>query len=225
MLASFVLAATLAITGGLAAPIHDEFKCPQIPSADNPNPKCTYFGAQAVEVTPAQILAVAPSSATCDWMTNKECRINIQAARWISKSFTQMSIFTKAEQAALIALMAFESVEFKYNTNQQGHIGQGTRNMQSAEYNRKYVQSVPMLRARLEVMGTSDIANVLKLVLADEFSFGSAAWFLQTQCSPEIREGLKKGNEEGWAKYIKECVGTEPEPRKAYWQAAVKALA
>lgn len=97
--------------------------------------------------------------------------------------------------------------------------------MQSGEYNLKYAQSVPMLRAPLQAMGTSDLGKVLKLVLTDELSFGSAAWILQTQCSPEIREGLKKGGEEGWANYIKECVGTEPEPRKAYWQAAVKALA
>ncbi|ERF71672.1 hypothetical protein EPUS_00661 [Endocarpon pusillum Z07020] len=225
MLALFALAAILAIEGAFAAPVDEEFKCPQFPLADNPNPKCTYSGAQAVEITPAQILTVAPTSATCDWIISNECRTNEQAALWISKSFTQMGIFTKAEQAALIALMAFESGEFKYNTNQQGHVGQGTRNMQSGEYNLKYAQSVPMLREPLQAIGTWDLGKVLKLVLPDELSFGSAAWFLQTQCSPDIREGLKKGGEEGWANYIKECVGTEPEPRKAYWQAAVKTLA
>lgn len=225
MLALFALAATLAITGTFAAPVDEEFKCPQFPSADNPNPQCAYSGAQAVEITSAQILAVAPTSATCDWMSSDECRTNEQAALWISRSFTQMGIFTKAEQAALIALMAFESGEFKYNTNQQGHVGQGTRNMQSGQYNLKYAQSVPMLRGPLEAIGTWDLARVLKLVLPDELSFGSAAWFLQTQCSPDVREGLKRGDEEGWARYITECVGTEPEPRKAYWQAAVKALA
>jgi hypothetical protein len=225
MFASFALAATLAITGAFAAPIDEEFKCPQIPSADNPEPKCTMAGAQAVEIIPAQILAVAPTSATCDWMTNDDCRTNEQAALWISKSFTQMSIFTKAEQAALIGLMAFESGEFKYNTDPHGPPGQGTRNIQSGEYNLKYAQTIPILREPLAAMGTSDLGRVLKLVLTDEFSFGSAAWFLWTQCSPEIREVLRKGGEQGWANYIKGFVGREPEPRKAYWQAAVKALA
>ncbi|KAF7514214.1 hypothetical protein GJ744_004539 [Endocarpon pusillum] len=207
MLASFALAAILAIESAFAAPVD------------------TYSGAQAVEITPAQILAAAPASATCDYTTTDECRTNEEAAPWISKSFTQMGISTKAEQAALIALMAFESGDFRYNTNLQGHVGQGTRNMQSGEYNLKYAQSIPMLREPLEEIGTSDLGEVLKLVLPDEFSFNSAAWFLRTQCSPDIQEGLKNGGEEGWAKYIKECVGTDPEPRKADWQAAVNALA
>jgi hypothetical protein len=110
-------------------------------------------------------------------------------------------------------------------TAQQGHVGQGTYNMQSGEYNLKYAQSIPVLREQLAASGTTDLNTVRNLVLADEFSFASGAWFLVTQCSAEVRQQLQMGSEEGWAQYISQCVGTEPEPRKAYWQAAVNALA
>lgn len=186
----------------------------------------TVSGAEAASLTADQILAIAPTSSTCPTDgSNDECRTADHAALWISKSFTTFSITSKAEQAALLGLMAFESGEFKHNTNQQGHIGQGTHNMQSGEYNLKYAQSIPILREPLATVGTTDLNMVRKLVLADEFSFASAAWYLVTQCSPEVRMQLQTGSQDGWAQYISQCVGTEPQPRQAYWQAAVKALA
>jgi len=185
----------------------------------------TLSGAEAVSLTAQQILAVAPTSATCSTVGSSGCRTADQVARWIGKSFTSFSISSKAEQAAVFGLMAFESAEFKYNINQQGHVGQGTYNMQSGAYNLKYAQSIPVLREMLAVVGTTDLNMVRKLVLADEFSFASGAWFLVTQCSAEVRKQLQTGSQQGWAQYISQCVGTEPEPRKAYWQAAVAALA
>jgi hypothetical protein len=65
---------------------------------------------------------------------------------------------------------------------------------------------------------------VRALVLPDQLSFASAAWFLVTQCPPEVRTQLQTGSDAGWAAYITTCLGTEPGPRQAYWQAAVKAL-
>lgn len=209
---SLGLAALLAMPTAFAAPVDCTTR--------------TVSGAAAVSLTAEQILAVAPKSASCPTDGSKDgCRTADQAARWIGRSFTSFSITSKAEQAAVIGLMAFESVEFKYDTNQQGHVGQGTYNMQSSAYNLKYAQSVPALRQPLAELGTADLNMVRKLVLADEFSFASGAWFLVTQCSAEVRKQLQTGSQEGWAQYISQCVGTEPEPRRAYWQAAVKALA
>jgi hypothetical protein len=205
------LAALLALPTAFTAPL---LACP-------PH---TPGGGEAVSLTAQQILAMAPKSISCDG-SNDGCRTADQAALWIGKSFTTFSLTSKAEQAAVLGLMAFESVEFKYNTNQQGHVGQGTYNMQSGEYNLKYAQSIPVLREQLAASGTTDLNTVRNLVLADEFSFASGAWFLVTQCSAEVRQQLQTGSEEGWAQYISQCVGTEPEPRKAYWQAAVNALA
>lgn len=164
-----------------------------------------------------------PTASSC--ASTVECRTATQAAPFISKSFTDFGISTKAEQAAVLGIMAFESLELKFNTNQAGHLGQETRNMQSGAFNLKYAQAIPQLQAQLAVTGTADLNAVRALVLPDEFSFGSAAWFLATQCSPEVRTQLQTGSVAGWAMYITSCVGTELGPRQAYWQAAVNALA
>jgi hypothetical protein len=209
MIATLVYAA-LALTGALAAPIN----CRQAPPAAS-------TGSNGL--TAAQLLTVAPTSSSC--AETVECRTAEQAAPFISKSFTDYAITSKAEQAALIGIMAFESVEFKFNTQQAGNPGQGTRNMQNAPFNVQFAQSVPQLAPQLAAIGTSNVNAVRALVLPDEFSFASAAWFLTSQCSPQVRTALQTGSQDGWAQYITQCVGTEPGPRQAYWQAAVKALA
>jgi hypothetical protein len=203
------LALALAITIATAAPV---------PAAQT-GPS---YGAGGGGITAAQLLTVMPTSSTCT--ETVECRTAARAAPWVSKSFLDYGISSKAEQAALLGIMAFESVEFKYNTNQAGHVGQGTRNMQSAEFNLKYAQSIPELREKMAVVGVKDLNAVRGLVLEDQYSFASAAWFLATQCGDGVRGQLQTGSKAGWEKYISECVGTEPGPREAYWQAAIKAL-
>lgn len=164
-----------------------------------------------------------PTSSSC-LKDADECRTANQAAPFVAKSFQHYNISTRAEKAALLGLMAFESVEFKLNTNKTGSVGEGTRNMQSGDYNLKYAESIPELRDKLAEVGVKDLNAVRELVLPDEYSFASAAWFLATQCEKDVRIELKTGSRHGWARYISECVGTEPEPRKAYWRTAVKAL-
>ena len=57
------------------------------------------------------------------------------------------------------------------------------------------------------------------------YDFGSGAWFLKTQCSPEIQTGLAGGSLAGWQAYITGCVQTQANPeRQAYWQRAMDAL-
>jgi hypothetical protein len=214
MLSSVILA-TLAITSALAAPLDSR----QVSTAQSG----VAAGAGAGGVTAAQLLAIMPTSATC--AETVQCRTAEQAAPFVSKSFTDYGITSKAEQAALIAMMAFESGEFKYNINLAGHVGQGTRNMQSGAFNLKYASAIPALQSQLATVGTADLNAVRALVLPDQFSFASAAWFLTSQCSADVRAQLQTGSQAGWAQYVSSCVGTEPAPRQAYWQAAVNALA
>lgn len=67
---------------------------------------------------------------------------------------------------------------------------------------------------------------MLELLLSNEdYDFGSAAWFLTTQCSKSVRSSLQAGTEAGWEQYITGCVGTTvTSDRKQFWQRAMKAL-
>jgi hypothetical protein len=96
--------------------------------------------------------------------------------------------------------------------------------MQSAAFNREYAASIPALQGPLAAAG-SDPSAIRALVLVDEYSFASAAWFLATQCGPTVRTGLQSGSRAGWQAYISGCVGTIPTAdREAYWTRAQAAL-
>lgn len=85
-------------------------------------------------LTEAQILQIAPTSNTCDNPPAKgECATAKQAATFTSQSFDTYNVTSKAEQAAIISLMAFESDEFKYNKNHfPGVPGQGSTYLHSS---------------------------------------------------------------------------------------------
>lgn len=97
--------------------------------------------------------------------------------------------------------------------------------MQSPTFNDKYASSIPEL-SDAYASSKGDVAAILNLLLSDEkYDFGSAAWFLTTQCSESVRQALQTGSEEGWEGYISTCVGTTAtDDRKAYWTRAVEAL-
>jgi hypothetical protein len=97
--------------------------------------------------------------------------------------------------------------------------------MQSPSFNAKYAASIPALSSKLSSVA-NDPAGVLNLLLSDEtYDFGSAAWFLTTQCSAEVRTQLQSGSASGWESYISNCVGTTvTDARQAYWTKAVQAL-
>ncbi|CEO58337.1 hypothetical protein PMG11_03067 [Penicillium brasilianum] len=178
-------------------------------------------------ITESQILTIAPTSNTCDNAPAAgECATADTAAKNIAQSFDTYSVTSKAEQAAVISLMAFESLDFKYNKNHfPGVAGQGTRNMQSPTFNKIYASSLPDLADKLPAVSNSP-ADLLDLLRGNEvYDFGSGAWFLTTQCSADVRSALQKGDEAGWQKYISDCVGTSvTDDRKAYWTRAVDAL-
>ncbi|KAJ5669241.1 hypothetical protein N7462_010311, partial [Penicillium macrosclerotiorum] len=178
-------------------------------------------------ITEDQIIDIAPTSKTCDNPPAAgECATAITAAKFTSQSFDTYKVTSKAEQAAIVALMAFESVDFKYNKNHfPGVAGQGTRNMQSPAYNKKYASSIPALADKLPAVADSPV-DLLDLLRDNEtYDFGSGAWFLTTQCSDDVRSALQSGSETGWEQYISGCVMTTvTDERKAYWQRATKAL-
>lgn len=108
--------------------------------------------------------------------------------------------------------------------------------MQSAAFNFLYASSIPALKSRLlKIAGNAKTADSLSakqvnmvrdlLTLNDNFDFGSAAWFLTTQCSDRIRGELQNAGEAGWEHYITDCVGTTVTPeRTAYWNRAMDAF-
>ena len=173
------------------------------------------------------LIDIIPKASTCSGAKfSEECKDVGQSAPFINKSFQTYKITSAAEAAAIISIMAFETGDLKFNINHfPGVPGQGTRNMQSPAFNMKYAQSIPALKDKLAAAGT-DPKAVLALLTADgNLDFGSAAWFLTTQCSAPVRTALQTGSMDGWKKYITECVGTTVTPeRQVYWERAAKAM-
>ncbi|RDW83950.1 uncharacterized protein DSM5745_04276 [Aspergillus mulundensis] len=183
-----------------------------------------------VTITPEQIIAIAPKSESCDGAVDfvSECGTAEQAAPAVSEAFTKYGLTNKAEQAAVLGLMAMESGEFRYNKNhwpEPGTVGKGTRNMQSVDFNKLYAASI--LEIADEFAKVQDQPGpVLDLLLQDPvLDYGSGAWFLTTQCNETVRSGLQNNGEEGWKAFITGCVVTEAdEARRGYWSSAVTAL-
>lgn len=100
--------------------------------------------------------------------------------------------------------------------------------MQSPAFNEeyaKYLTSVTgsgITQAQLDAAKAKGAAAILELVNTDRWSFSSAAWFIDTQCSDVVKQGLDAGTQEGFSNYITECVGTTlTEDRTAGWQKIV----
>ncbi|MCJ1226961.1 hypothetical protein MMC12_003616 [Toensbergia leucococca] len=185
------------------------------------------------------VLATAPKSASCAGApsSSSECRTASQAAPIIAEVFSAYDITSPGEMAALISTMAFESGDFEYNINiYPGNPGQGTRNMQMASYNVLYAHSIPALASELSSitngapassLSTTQLNAVRGLLIAnDSYDFGSAVWFLTTQCSESVRTGLQSGGQAGWENYVSGCLGTTAtSDRQAYWERASQAFA
>ena len=185
---------------------------------------------RASSVTAADITKIAPLTSSCaNAPVAGECRTAEQAAPNIAISFTNFGITSFGEQAALVALMLYESGNFKYSKNHYpGVPGQGTRNMQTPTNNLHYAQYLSTVCTNCGFtpsqiqQAQSDPAAVLALVNTDQWSFGSAAWFLATQCSTGIRQGLAGGTLDGWHNYLQQCVGTSSTPERDHiWTSAI----
>jgi hypothetical protein len=126
--------------------------------------------------------------------------------------------------------MLFESGDFKYKINHfPGRPGQGTRMMAMPPVIEKYATSVAGADAVAQALapgGDVGLNATLALVNADdEKSFGSAAWYLTSTCTPEVRAGLTAETVVGWHAFLTECVGTTAtEDRDVPWVKAKQAL-
>ncbi|KAF2088115.1 hypothetical protein K490DRAFT_56133 [Saccharata proteae CBS 121410] len=197
-----------------------------LPLDQNHTPTTLTTRTPSTSITAAQLLLIAPSSSTCaNAAIPSECRTATQAAPHISASFSRYQITSRRVQAALVATMVYESASFAYNTGHYpSHVpGKGTRNMQSYKYNSLYANDLFGAQA-LEEAAAVGPDQVLALVTGDEASFGSAAWFLASQCGG-YRAVLREGTDEAYQSYLEDCVGTSWDGlRGSYYHAALEAL-
>ncbi|KAL9618764.1 MAG: hypothetical protein Q9160_006558 [Pyrenula sp. 1 TL-2023] len=171
-----------------------------------------------------------PSAASCSSSAAPSSGLNecINAATAIPhliSAFARYKITTAGEQAAILSWIALESAELKYNINHfPGNPGQGTRVMLMPPYIAKYIASIPDLKEKADAAG-GDVTKLLGLVLDDEHSLASGAWFVSSQCTQDVRQGLAAGSDAGWEQFITGCVGTTvTDQRKGYWVKAKEAL-
>ena len=174
-------------------------------------------------LTASQLQSIAPTSNTCAGATYPaQCRTATQALPYILQSFETYSITTAGAQAAIISTIALESGDFKYQIHYfpSPNPGQGTRNMQSAQFNLQYATSLQLGAA--EQSGPNGVLDAL--IGNDAYDFGSAAWFLDTQCGPDVKAGLATGGSPAFTAYLN-CIGSAMSPdRQAYWTRATAAL-
>ncbi|RYP76366.1 hypothetical protein DL771_001805 [Monosporascus sp. 5C6A] len=183
----------------------------------------------------AEIIAqVAPATISCDLAKTPDCRTNVEIAPHMVRSFQKYGVVNAGEIAGVLALTAFESVDYKYKRNQSpGRPGQGTANMQMFPFNLEYARTFDELAEQVAALGPISEAEgedddkknqLLDLVVPDERNFGSGAWFLSAKCTSDVRDQLQTGTDAGFAAYMG-CVGVQVTPeRDAYWQRAKRAL-
>jgi len=186
---------------------------------------------RANAITAVDLITISSATSSCANAPEAgECRTADEAAPYIAISFTNFGITSFGEQAALVALMLYESGDFKYAQNHfPGVPGQGTRNMMSPTYVAKYLgwlstvcTNCGITAAQVQEATAQGPAAVLDLVNTDEYGFGSAAWFLATQCDEGVRQGLAAGTQSGWETYLSQCVGTSADgKRNELWSATM----
>ena len=207
--------------------------------------------APGAKVTPQIVVGAAPGSAGCDG--SPACKTAAQAAPLIQAAFDKFGFNTPGEQAAILALMAFETVDFKFDVNvSPGRPGQGSayhpppshpasdrrsraylftaRNMMTFPFIAKYALETPDVAGKVATIAPGisaamsfdqlnqtppDTMNAVRaLVLRDDLSFASAAWFLRTKCTPDIATGLASATAVAWSRYMTVCVGTSDDPAR-----------
>lgn len=185
---------------------------------------------QATCISPNNLITIAPDTASCDGAPfPEECASASVAAPNIAQSFSLFNIDSFGTQAALVAIMLFESGDFKYKINHfPGVAGQGTRNMQSPAFNSKYAdwivangQDASITQASVAAAANNPAA-LLDLINTDQWSFASAAWFVSTQCDASQIQALGDESQASFEAYLTGCVGTTvTEDRIAGWEKVI----
>lgn len=99
--------------------------------------------------------------------------------------------------------------------------------MQSAKFNLEYAKSISKLApteefAAAEAAGPENVTSLL--ISYKNYDFGSAAWFLTSQCEPDVVSGLAKAGTSSFNAYL-DCIGTKADAeRTKYYNNALKAL-
>ncbi|KAJ2724788.1 hypothetical protein GGI07_001749 [Coemansia sp. Benny D115] len=163
-----------------------------------------------------------------------ECVPNSRAVAAINNALTKYGITKRSEAVAVISLMAFESGNWLYNINHwPGRPGQGTRNMQMANFNREYAQLLHPAEAAQVISSAADAQSdetskkLLELVLNDNDSFGSGFWYLATKATGYFASAdkLRDGNADDFKDYIVNGVNAGwDEGRQTVWNAVNSAI-
>jgi hypothetical protein len=173
---------------------------------------------------------IAADTVSCDGAPfPQECATASVAAPNIGQSFSLFNIDSFGAQAALVAIILFESGDFRYKINHYpGVAGQGTRNMQSPAFNAKYADWIVANGQDTSITQESvaDVANdpgtLLDLINTGNWDFASAAWFLTTQCDASQVQALGDGSQESFESYLTQCVGTTvTDDRIAGWEKVI----
>jgi hypothetical protein len=91
------------------------------------------------------------------------------------------------------------------------------RELTCGQYVKLYAEALNLTTTGLDDNG------VLALVTVDEYNFGSAAWFMTTQCAT-AKTTLATDPDAGWTSFMS-CVGvSNTADRQAYWTAAKSAF-
>ncbi|KAL6154011.1 hypothetical protein ACJBU6_07300 [Exserohilum turcicum] len=185
----------------------------------------------SIALSDKDLVLIAPETKSCAGAGfPDECADATRAARAINKAFETYRISSLGEKVALVAYMLFESDKFKYNKNHYpGRPGQGTRMMAMPSFVKSYAESVAGADAVAKAEaagGDAGLNAVLQLATCnDEKSFGSAAWYLSTQCPASVRDGLDKRGIDGWHDFLTDCVHTTvTTERDTLWLATTKVM-
>lgn len=112
---SFILAALAAVSS--AAPTPSPYDATVAVASVTP-----------ITITPAQILAAAPSSRNCPAVAvaGQECASSATAAKGLTDAFNKYGQTSLGQMTALLGLMTLESGDFRFNVN-QARVGQGSK--------------------------------------------------------------------------------------------------
>ncbi|KAJ2867057.1 hypothetical protein GGH94_001123 [Coemansia aciculifera] len=211
-------------------PIPSDFTY-SLSSAPTPTPAPVI---KALKLTQKQLDAAIPARAGSDSCasvgTPDECVTNNKALTAINSALAKYGIAKRGEAVAVIALMAYESGSWQYNTNHfPGRPGQGTRAMLMFNFVESYAKALhPEDAAKALAGGITDASmnNVRALVLNDNDSFGSGFWYLVTNAAAYHNTGkLRDGNLEDFKDYVLTGVGASwDSARQTIWETVNSAI-
>ncbi|KAJ2696551.1 hypothetical protein H4218_004535 [Coemansia sp. IMI 209128] len=188
---------------------------------------------KALQLTLNQLDAAIPARAASDSCasvsTPAECATNAKALVAINKALVKYGITKRSEAVAVIALMAYESGSWQYNTNHfPGRAGQGTRAMLMFNFVESYAKSLHPEEASKALAGgiTDASMNAVRaLVLNDDDSFGAGFWYLVTNAKAYHNGKLGDGSLDDFMDYVVTGVGASwDNARKIIWQAVNNAI-